>query len=164
MKSNNKYIIIGLVLAIVGLMFYQGMQVSRLEEKNLELSAYIDTQNQQLENLKNQISDLKAQESQNNEPDQSQRPWFWEALDYPKSPEALIGSLKGQNQLIPFDGVLGGTPFFVLEEAEILDQTYVYVPIEDGHVMGGMILKYTFLGESQIEWTVVDGWWSQDEG
>tara|TARA_Y100001933_G_C18849065_1_gene500945 strand:+ start:215 stop:673 length:459 start_codon:yes stop_codon:yes gene_type:complete len=150
------------MLAIVGVMSYQGIQVSRLEERIGQLNTYIDKQNDQLDSLKNKIEDLESLTSQDPPEQETEVPWFWEALDYPESPRALIGSLEGQNQLIPFEGVLGGIPYFVLEEAQILDQTYVFVPIEDGHVMGGMILKYAFLGDSKIEWTVVDGWWPQE--
>lgn len=165
MKRTIKYLGIALVCIVVGVTTYQGVQVDRLENRIRELNTYIEKQDMQLKILENQIAQIeqtKARQDQSQQGIKDDKLWFWESLDYPQSPEALIGSLKGQNELIPFEGVLGGTPFFVLENAQILDQTYVYVPIEDGHVMGGMILKYVFLSDSKIEWTVVDGWWPQE--
>ena len=51
----------------------------------------------------------------------------------------------------------------MLEEARILDPSYVFIPIEDGYMLGGMILKYEFLDDKKVEWIVVDGWWPKVE-
>jgi len=145
---------VGVVLMLM-VLGYQGNQISHLENKITSLNAYIDTQSVQLELLEEQLMVLnEAYQSGDKKEDY----WFWEALSYPSTPEKLIASLAGQEELIPFDGVLGGETYFVLEEAKILDPSYVFVPIEDGHMLGGMLLKYEFIDDKQVEWLVVDGW------
>lgn len=137
---------------------YQGNQVSHLEDQIKSLNAYIDTQSVQLGILEEQLKVIN--ETYQSDSDNEDH-WFWEVLNYPSTPpEKLIASLGGQEELIPFDGVLGGKKtYFVLEEAKILDPSYVFVPIEDGHMLGGMLLKYEFIDDKQVEWLVVDGWW-----
>lgn len=115
MKRTIKYLGIALVCIVVGVTTYQGVQVDRLENRIRELNTYIEKQDMQLKTLENQIAQIdqtKARQDQSQQGIMDDKLWFWESLDYPQSPEALIGSLKGQNELIPFEGVLGGTPFF----------------------------------------------------
>lgn len=152
----------GIVIALVmmAMLGYQGNQVSQMENQIESLNTYIETQNAQLDLLKTQL-ELLSEEYQADQ--KIEVPWFWDAYGYPSTPEKLIATLDGQGALIPFEGVLGGSPFFILSEARILDQEYVFVPIEDGHMLGGMVLKYKFLEDKQVEWIVIDGWWPRTE-
>ncbi len=168
-KSNNTsklkpglFILVGVVLlaAVVGLpsMVFnsQNAQLNDLSHQINGLQKTIENQNTELKQLKMKFDTQK---------DLSQPPnkelWFWEIYDYPASSEALLETLKNAGNLIPFEGVLGGVPFFVIEEAKVLDPQFVYVPVEDGHVYGAMILKYEFNDSDKVLWQVVDGWWPE---
>lgn len=142
-----------ILLVILG---YQGSQISQLENQVSSLGDYIDSQDNQLNLLESQLDMMNEIYETNLE---NGGLWFWDAMSYPATPEQLLQSLNGNEKLIPFEGVLGGSMYFVTSEAKILDSKYVYVPIEDGHMLGGMLLKYEFLNNKQIEWQVVDGWW-----
>jgi hypothetical protein len=72
----------------------------------------------------------------------------------------LISHLKkdliNRNDLIPYQGVLGGTMGFYDENRiHILNHQWVYAYFEDGHIGGEMLLKYDISGDGKINWKVI---------
>ena len=155
----SKSVKVGAVLIFVMLLVlvYQNRQINALEEQLKDMQSYAQAQDSEVKNLKNQLDILKSMDTS---PD-VETPWFWEASGYPGTPQGLLSSLSTAEDLIPFDGVLGGTPFFVPGEAILLDEHYVYAPFEDGHVMGGVLLEYSFAEDGEVVWTYIDGWWPE---
>lgn len=155
MKLNK-----GIALAIIVVaLSLAGIQV-QIKSMNA-LTNKVDTMKVQISQQENQIQRLQTQLEtlKNGSSDEDDRPWFWDVYDYQVEPSALIASLKGQEVLVPYKGVLGGNIYFVIDEAQIIDPVYVYVPIEDGHMLGGVMLKYKILSDHEVEWLFVDGWW-----
>ncbi|WP_276499291.1 hypothetical protein [Pontibacter litorisediminis] len=72
-----------------------------------------------------------------------------------KNPESdLMNDLsRKQSELIPAEGVLGGT--MAIRDTRILNDRYVLAYFEDGHNGGYMLLKYE-VKDGKINWTVVD--------
>lgn len=65
--------------------------------------------------------------------------------------------LKMRNDLIPYDGVFGGTMGFYDEKGiHILNHKWVYAHFDDGHINGEILLKYNVSGDGKIHWTVID--------
>ncbi len=155
MNQKRISVIAGSILLICMVaMGLQASSISQLTHRIEALNGQLDAQQNQIDQLENAI--VQSGESEEVE---SELPWFWDLYAYPVSPKTLVSSLQGQEALIPYEGVLGGTIFFVLEEAQIIDPVYVYVPIEDGHMLGGVLLKYKIRSANQVEWQFVDGWW-----
>lgn len=81
---------------------------------------------------------------------------------YPaEAPEELAARLKGElmdrEELIPFEGQLGGTmDFYEPESIHILSDRWVYAEFTDGHVQGGMLLEYTFEPGGEVSWRVLE--------
>ncbi len=69
------------------------------------------------------------------------------------SENRIINDLISRTDLIPYEGVLGGTMGFV--EIYVLNNQWVYTVFEDGHIMGSSLLKYTE-NEDSIEWEIVE--------
>ena len=67
--------------------------------------------------------------------------------------EILKKDLLEQRQLIPFKGVLGGTPDFYSEEIIFFDD-YAFIGAEDGHIGAFMVLSYTITQAGKIKWTL----------
>jgi hypothetical protein len=81
---------------------------------------------------------------------------------YPaQAPEELAARLKGdlmdREELIPFEGQLGGTmDFYDPDSIYILSDRWVYAEFTDGHVQGGMLLEYTFEPGGEVSWRVLE--------
>ena len=72
-----------------------------------------------------------------------------------------IGHIKKdlikRNDLIPFEGVLGGTMGFYDENRiHILNYRWVYAHFEDGHIGGEMLLEYDISEDGKIKWNIID--------
>lgn len=70
---------------------------------------------------------------------------------------ALAAALGGNADLIPFEGVLGGSYYFVEESVEVLSDRYLYAACEDGHVMCHMLLAYDRDGDA-VSFEVIDAY------
>ncbi|MDX5418434.1 MAG: hypothetical protein LPK09_04395 [Hymenobacteraceae bacterium] len=72
-----------------------------------------------------------------------------------RNPEVdLMNDLnRKQRQLIPTEGVVGGT--MAIRDSRILNDRYAMAYYEDGHIGGYMILKYE-VNNGNITWKVVD--------
>ncbi|NBI28101.1 hypothetical protein [Chengkuizengella marina] len=72
----------------------------------------------------------------------------------PYNSEEIIKDLLKHPELIPFDGVVGGTMFF--NEADVLNDKWVYATYEDGHISGAGIFEYKVDQDNKIKWELVD--------
>lgn len=81
---------------------------------------------------------------------------------YPaQDPQELAARLKGdlmdREELIPFEGQLGGTmDFYDPDSIYILSDRWVYAEFTDGHVQGGMLLEYTLEPGGEVSWQVLE--------
>ena len=74
-------------------------------------------------------------------------------VDGLKSENKIINDLISRTELIPYEGVLGGTMGFI--EIFLLNDRWVYTVFEDGHIVGSSLLKYTE-NEDILEWEIVE--------
>lgn len=69
----------------------------------------------------------------------------------------ITGDLLKRSDLIPYEGVLGGTmAFYSPENIHILSSEWVFAYFEDGHIRGEMLLKYSVEPNGSITWEVID--------
>ncbi|MDP5276600.1 hypothetical protein [Chengkuizengella axinellae] len=68
--------------------------------------------------------------------------------------EYIIKDLYDHPELIPFDGVFGGTMFFY--KAYVLNYKWVYAKFEDGHILGAGLYKFELDQHHNISWELVD--------
>jgi hypothetical protein len=69
----------------------------------------------------------------------------------------LRSDLIKRSDLIPYEGVLGGTMGFCYEEhIHIISSKWVAAYFEDGHINGVMLLRYNILKDGKIRWYVMD--------
>lgn len=68
----------------------------------------------------------------------------------------LFSSLRGRTDLIPYEGVLGGTMYFPSDDLFwILVHPWAMVYFEDGHRAGYLLLEYKFSSPEDISWEVI---------
>ncbi|HYM80893.1 MAG TPA: hypothetical protein VEY91_05725 [Candidatus Limnocylindria bacterium] len=73
----------------------------------------------------------------------------------------LRDSLVAHPELIPVEGVLGGTMAFVPgEEILLFSPHYAFAAFEDGHIGGHMLLRFGVEAEGRVFWERL--WVSQD--
>lgn len=72
--------------------------------------------------------------------------------------DKLAGDLIAHPELIPYDGVLGGTMgFYSRDSVRVLSDRWVLASFEDGHRMGRMLLRYD-VTDNGIVWKVIDSY------
>jgi hypothetical protein len=71
----------------------------------------------------------------------------------------LAADLQKHPELIPYEGVLGGTMAFAFpEKIHVLTDKYVLAYFEDGHIAGWMLLEYGVSRGGRITWRVIDSY------
>lgn len=71
--------------------------------------------------------------------------------------QALRSDLMKHPELIPFRGVLGGTPgFHDRGSIVLLPNRWVYAGFDDGHVEGSLVAAWDISPDGTISWKVVD--------
>ncbi len=119
----------------------------RMTQLNQELSKQKDDKEQLLKQINDQIDQLKSQSTLN---DMMIEKLNEKGVSQPKS---IVSDLLMRSDLIPFEGVLGGTMY--MSRAWLLTDRYALAEFEDGHVLGNMILIYD-IENGDIIWTVLD--------
>jgi len=119
----------------------------RITQLNQDLSKQKGDKEQLLKQINDQIDLLKSQSTLNNMMIEKLNE---KGVDQPKS---IVADLLLQSELIPFEGVLGGTMY--MSRAWLLTDRYALAEFEDGHVLGNMILIYD-VENGDIRWTVLD--------
>ena len=67
--------------------------------------------------------------------------------------EIFKENLLEQKKLIPFKGILGGTPDYY-EDSIIFFGDYAFINANDGHIEADMVLTYTIIKNNKIKWAL----------
>jgi hypothetical protein len=68
----------------------------------------------------------------------------------------LKSDLMSKPEIIPVDGVLGGTmQIFSNDDIIVLPGRWVYAQFEDGHIVGSVLLEYE-IRDGKVLWTVLN--------
>ena len=71
----------------------------------------------------------------------------------------ICRDLLAKPELIPYDGVLGGTMGYLDQNnIRILNDKWVVARFEDGHISGKMLLRFEIDNDSKISWKVIDSY------
>jgi hypothetical protein len=65
----------------------------------------------------------------------------------------IARDLAARKDLVPFEGVLGGTMEFY--DIQVLTSRWVLGHVEDGHLMGHMLLEYEVSDDGKISWKLL---------
>jgi hypothetical protein len=72
--------------------------------------------------------------------------------------QEIIADLVKHNELIPYDGALGGKMgFYSKEKIFVISDKWVYAYFDDGHINGYMLLSYN-INNRNISWKVIDSY------
>lgn len=115
-------------------------------------------------NLTSQVSELEAKVDEYNELIKNcptNNPDIVEGLKlrgFNGEVQEIIADLVKHNELIPYDGALGGKMgFYSKEKIFVLSDKWVYAYFGDGHINGYMLLSYSINNEN-ITWKVIDSY------
>jgi regulator of replication initiation timing len=72
-----------------------------------------------------------------------------------ETPEELLDTLSNENDLIPYDGVLGGTMRWWPTESRIINSEWVLGYFEDGHILGHALLEYQIDEQQNVTWKLI---------
>ena len=71
------------------------------------------------------------------------------------TPESLLETLNEENDLIPYEGVLGGTMKWWPTESRIINTQWVLGYFEDGHILGHALLEYEIDNQQNVTWKLI---------
>ena len=115
------------------------------------------------ENLTLEIADIKAQMDNNaeiiktfptNDPEIVKE---LERKGIKGGSNQIINDLLKHNELIPFEGILGGKMAFRKDKIFVISDRWVLAYFEDGHISGNMLLRYN-VKNGVIIWKVIDSY------
>jgi hypothetical protein len=73
--------------------------------------------------------------------------------------EDLVSNLMQHRELIPYEGVMGGTMgFYSSKDIHILSSRWALASFEDGHIGGHMLLEYRVDPGGRIHWRVLSAY------
>lgn len=161
-KSGNKILIYFLYILPLILASIILVLLLRKNDELTELKASYDksVENHELEidKLKKQINDLKPatqNADQNINENIKLSDWAIESLKAKGLSDPvrdIISDLLKHPELIPYEGILGGTMRFYENEIRVLNNKWVYAYFEDGHYSGYMLLEYDVTDNGKISW------------
>ncbi|MFU8858905.1 MAG: hypothetical protein ACNA8K_00640 [Cyclonatronaceae bacterium] len=80
----------------------------------------------------------------------------FQSLGLENPEEDILVDLFNNPQLIPHEGVLGGTMrFHSMEDLKLINGRWAYARYEDGHITGEMLLEYQVARNGTITWNVI---------
>ncbi len=167
MSMNNKYVVVGVVIAIlislgagvvIGKMGLQQAEqnLSKAAQENQTLKKQVDALTVDGDAAKKELADLKSQagikSQEGNAP--ALEPYMLESMKRAgiSDPSRLIEDLKQNPSVIPEEAVLGGTMGFT--QVALINEHWVYGSYEDGHIAGAAIFQWE-VKDSAIIWTPV---------
>lgn len=155
MKNRERVVWIFFVLLLTALYLNERQELS-------QVNSWVDKQNEQLLKLDSVLSNIDI-EVNSNSIVQDKHDWIFESelryltengLNNPV--QQLKEDLTNRDDLIPVEGVLGGTMrIYSTDQIRILPGRYVFAVFEDGHVQGNLILQYE-VKNGQISWEIIE--------
>lgn len=150
-------IIFPLILAVIFLILFVNIN-RELEQTRNQLNKTIEKYSKEKDELISENNKLKS-----TEPDienKSEKSIYLykqdiegmkkKGLDNPV--RNIISSLMEHNELLPYEGVLGGTMRFYENKVKILTDKWVLAYFEDGHIGGYLLLEYNISDDGRITW------------
>lgn len=74
------------------------------------------------------------------------------------TPDEIAEDLLTRTDLIPYEGILGGTMGFNEDYIYVLTHNWVIASFDDGHTGGYLLLRYTINDGSISSWEVLDSY------
>jgi len=155
-----------LIITMISVLVFAKYQrtLALINQRITDLEGEKITWTQREVNLTSQISDLKVQVEKYNElikNSPTNNPDIASGLKqrgFNGEVQEIIADLLKHNELIPYDGTLGGTMgFHNREKVFVLSDKWVYAYFDDGHINGYMLLSYSVNGRN-ISWKVIDSY------
>jgi hypothetical protein len=73
--------------------------------------------------------------------------------------EDLASDLMQHRELIPYEGIMGGTMgFYSKRDIHVLSSRWILASFEDGHIGGQMLLEYRIDSGGKIRWKVLSAY------
>ncbi len=167
-RKRERIIWVSLVSVIVAIsvlvMAKYQITLNQVNQRVTDLEGEKTTWTQREANLTSQVSELKSQVHAKNELIKTfptNNPDIINGLKrrgFNGEVQEIIADLLNHNELIPYDGVLGGKMgFYSKENVYVLSDKWVYAYFDDGHVNGYMLLSYS-VSSGIISWKVIDSY------
>ena len=84
-------------------------------------------------------------------------------LHYEGSKKDILEELVLHPELIPYDGIPGGTMQLSAEGAKVLSHEWIFAPFSDGHTLGYLLVEYKVKDGKLTDWKTVDSYILGDE-
>jgi len=167
-KPNKGYLtaiffLIAVMLFLVYTVWDNRQEIDDLERREARLVEERDTLRGLLDELHDRYEDVEPIETEIDDADRSFLSNFElnrlrrQGLDDPIND--LTRDLLSRDDIIPYEGVLGGTmSFYTPQNIHVISPRWVFAYFEDGHIRGEMLLEYSIDNYGNISWNVIDSY------
>jgi len=151
---SSMVIILAVSLIII---FQYQIKLSNAEEKKTSLFNDNSQLQQENEDCATQASGLRSELEKLELGNYDQTSMLkLQAKGYTGQLKDIVADLKMHSELIPYEGILGGTMgFYHNEDIHVLTDRWVFAYFDDGHISGYMLLSYD-INNGTISWKVID--------
>jgi len=157
------FFLLAVMLFLAYSLWNNRQQIDDLEHREARLVEERDTLRTKIEELEKMVDKIDPDIIENDEAGRSLLSDFEinrlrrQGLDDPVND--ITSDLLTRNDLIPYEGVLGGTmSFYSPQNIHILSPQWVFAYFEDGHIRGEMLLEFSVDNEGVINWRVIDSY------
>ncbi len=134
----------------------------KLDVVNTDMTVQLTEKETELSELQQQIEDLSETAENENQLDPVTAGNL-KQLHYEGSEKDIIEELVLHPELIPYDGILGGTMQLSAEGAEVLSHEWILAPFSDGHTLGYLLVEYKVKDGKLTDWKTIDSYILGDE-
>ena len=158
-KERITWLSLLIVSVVISVFIIVKYQTNLTHQKVADIEGERAVWTEKKEDVTSQISDLLAQNKNSALP--INNPAVITPLKqqgFEGSLEDIINDLMEHNELIPYDGVLGGTMgFYDRDNIYVLSDKWVFAYFDDGHINGYILLNYS-INKGTISWKVIDSY------
>ncbi|MFJ7935062.1 hypothetical protein [Sporosarcina sp. NPDC096371] len=177
MRVFKPVLAIAILIIVFGGVYYviagykeknQILEKSLLENKELtekikaENSSEVLRLNDEVARLQQQIQDLSESTKNEGQLDHLTAS-ILQQLNYEGTEKDIIAELILHPELIPYDGILGGTMQLSAEGAKVLSHEWIFAPFSDGHTLGHLLVEYKVNDGKLTDWKTIDTYILGDE-
>jgi hypothetical protein len=154
-----------LLLVIVGgTVFYVSNEKETLQEltatsdqivkENNELKISLEKAQEKIVEMNEQLELVTSEKTTSESLDLGSK-MVLEHLGFTGTTEDIINELLLHPEIIPYEGILGGSVYFSESESKVISHEWIFAPFSDGHFVGHSLVKYLIKDNKPTDFEVI---------
>lgn len=140
-------------------------EIEKVEKENKDLRFALQNSESQNEVLKEQLAamSLEVENAKDNKDLDVLSELELERMGFQGTAADIAAELVKHPEIIPYEGILGGTTTFSEDGIKVFSHKWIYAPFSDGHFVGALLLKYEIKDGKATNFKIVDTFMAGEE-